>query len=91
MENLPTHSNTLRPTQGRVGQGKIRKLACEHASEMSLANDSKQPPVGRAHEEPPARDLSHPKLCGASGSGLLRIGIIKCPSNYQGYKHVSCI
>ena len=32
---LPTHHETLRPTQGKVGRAKIAKLASERASEMS--------------------------------------------------------
>ena len=51
VEYLPAHSNTLRPTQGRVGRVKIAKLASERASEMSLANDSAQQTACRGHEE----------------------------------------
>ena len=36
VEYLPTHHETLRPTQGRVGQAKKAKLASKCAGEMSL-------------------------------------------------------
>ena len=51
VDYLPTHSETLRPTQGRVGRVIIAKLTSEHASEMSLANNSEQQTVCRGHEE----------------------------------------
>ena len=57
VECLPTHHETLRPIQGRVGRAKIAKLASESASKMSLANDSKQQTANKL-----ARVLGHPKL-----------------------------
>ena len=63
---LPTHSKILRPTQGRVGRAKI---ASEHASEMSLANDSDQQTVCRAQEEPLQGAWATPSFMWPAGVG----------------------
>ena len=53
VEYLPTHNQTLTPTQGGgVSRAKIAKLESKGASEMNLANDTKQQTACRGHEEP---------------------------------------
>ena len=66
---LPTHSKTLRPTQGRMGGTKIAKLARQRASEMSLVNVSKQQTVCRAHEERLQRAWANPSFMRPAGLG----------------------
>lgn len=64
VEYLPTHHETLRPTQGRVGRAKKAKLASECAGEMSLrmiANSTLRVKVMRGPCEGPGPPQA---LCG---------------------------
>ena len=78
VESLQTNHKTLRPTQGRVGWAKSVKLASDCANRMSLqmiANSTLRVMVTRS----PCEGPGPPQLYAASGSGLLRISVTKCP------------
>jgi len=90
VEYLPTHHETLRPTQGRLGRAKSE--ACEWMCwRNELANDSEQHIACKGHERPLRESWATPSFVRPAVAAHCVWASWSVPANCQGCKQASCI